>query len=398
MTENPTLYFWNPKTKNHHRMYTNTHTPMDHPKHSSLGLHLTFLSLLLACVVYLCIWLSSSSLINPLFPFQKHDVDCTAQTPIAAVTTTTEFNVVEDELETVLAKASMDNKSVIIAVINKAYAVQDVKADTTMLDLFIESFWQGEGTRTLVDHLVLVAVDQIAYDRCMFLRLNCYRLETDGVDFGGEKIYMSEDFIKMMWRRTWLLLEVLKRGYSFVFTDTDVLWLRDPFTKLSKNETEDLQISTDMFFGDPWNVSQLINTGFYYIRSNNKTIALFDRWYTSKDNATGLKEQDVLLNLIRGGIVDELGLRVRFLDTLYFSGFCQDSKDFGQVSTVHANCCRSIVAKVKDLKAVLGDWKRFKKFMSHKRSSGTSTRSFQWTGHFGCLNSWAVPNNSGSNS
>ncbi|CAN6562480.1 unnamed protein product [Malus baccata var. baccata] len=261
MTENPTLYFWNPKTKNHHRMYTNTHTPMDHPKHSSLGLHLTFLSLLLACIVYLCIWLSSSSLINPLFPFQKHDVDCTAQTP-----------------------------------------------------------------------------------------------------------------------------------------DTDVLWLRDPFTKLSKNETEDLQISTDMFFGDPWNVSQLINTGFYYIRSNNKTIALFDRWYTSKDNATGLKEQDVLLNLIRGGIVDELGLRVRFLDTLYFSGFCQDSKDFGQVSTVHANCCRSIVAKVKDLKAVLGDWKRFKKFMSHKRSSGTSTRSFQWTGHFGCLNSWAVPNNSGSNS
>ncbi|KAM1027628.1 hypothetical protein ACFX13_041091 [Malus domestica] len=390
--ENPAL-FLDPKTKNHPRIYTkhtHTHPQMDHPKHSSLRSNLAFLALFLACVVYVCIWSSSSSLINPLFPFQKRGVDCASQTTTAAATT--EFNVVEDELETVLGKASMDNKTVIIAVINKAYAVQDVKADTTMLDLFIESFWQGEGTMTLVDHLVLVAVDQTAYDRCMFLRLNCYRLETEGVDFGGEKLFMSEDFIKMMWRRTWLLLEVLKRGYSFVFTDTDVVWLRDPFKRLSKNETEDLQMSTDMFFGDPWNASQLINTGFYYVRSNSKTIALFDRWYTSKDNATGLKEQDVLLNLFRGGITGELGLRVRFLDTLYFSGFCQNSRDFGQVSTVHANCCRSIVAKVKDLKAVLRDWKRFKRFMSHKRSSGTSTTSFQWTGHFGCWNSWAVPN------
>lgn len=96
--------------------------------------------------------------------------------------------------------------------------MQDVNADTTMLDLFLESFWLGDGTRELLDHLVLVAVDQTAYDRCRFLRLNCYRLETDGVDFGGEKLYMSPEFIKMMWRRTWFLLEVLKRGYSFVFT------------------------------------------------------------------------------------------------------------------------------------------------------------------------------------
>jgi hypothetical protein len=43
-------------------------------------------------------------------------------------------------------------------------------------------------------------------------------LETDGVDFGGEKLYMSQEFIKMMWRRTFFLLEVLKRGYNFIFT------------------------------------------------------------------------------------------------------------------------------------------------------------------------------------
>jgi hypothetical protein len=110
-------------------------------------------------------------------------------------------------------------KTVILAVVNKAYVEQDVKGDAiTMFDLFLSSFWLGEGTRSLIDNLLIVAVDQTAYDRCQFLRLNCYRLETDGVDFGGEKIYMSQEFINMMWRRTSFLLEVLKRGYNLVFT------------------------------------------------------------------------------------------------------------------------------------------------------------------------------------
>lgn len=112
----------------------------------------------------------------------------------------------------------MENKTVIIAVINRAYADQDMKADTTMLDIFLDSLWLGEDTKKLRDHLLLVAVDQTAYDRCRFLRLNCFRLETDGVDFRGEQLYMSQDFIKMMWRRTLFLSEVLKRGYSFIFT------------------------------------------------------------------------------------------------------------------------------------------------------------------------------------
>ncbi|KAJ4950102.1 hypothetical protein NE237_026934 [Protea cynaroides] len=43
-------------------------------------------------------------------------------------------------------------------------------------------------------------------------------LETEGVNFGGEKLYMSQDFINMMWKRTQFVGEVLKRGYNFIFT------------------------------------------------------------------------------------------------------------------------------------------------------------------------------------
>ena len=43
-----------------------------------------------------------------------------------------------------------------------------------------------------------------------------------------------------------------------VSQDTDVMWLRNPFTRLSKNETEDFHISTDTYLGDPWSEKNLM--------------------------------------------------------------------------------------------------------------------------------------------
>ncbi|KAI9112765.1 hypothetical protein K1719_016268 [Acacia pycnantha] len=360
-------------------------------KQTLLFTNLALFSLLLSSFLFLFL-LSSSFSPHPLLSLHRQthqkqppsSFNLSPNSPVA-------IDEAGDELEVALARASMGKKkTVIITVINKAYEEADVEEDISMLDLFLESFWVGDGTRSLVDHLLIVAVDRTAYERCKFRRLICFRLETDGSDFETEKVYMSNGFIEMMWTRTRFLLEVLKRGYSFVFTDTDVMWLRNPFRRLSNTKTEDLQISTDKYLGNPWSEDHLINTGFYFIRSNNKTISLFETWYSKKDNSTGLKEQDVLLDLIgHYGIFRKLGLRVRFLDTLYFSGFCEDSKDLRVVATVHANCCQSITAKVADLKVVLRDWEQFKKLSSHEKLEKTNlTANYQWTEHSGCWNSW----------
>lgn len=78
-----------------------------------------------------------------------------------------------------------------------------------------------------------------------------------------------------------------------------------------------------------------------------------------------------------------MGLTVRFLDTLYFSGFCDDSKDLNIVATVHANYCRSISAKLADLTIVLYDWRRFKIM-----PIANQTSTFGWTQHVNCRDSW----------
>ncbi|CAA7048071.1 unnamed protein product [Microthlaspi erraticum] len=308
---------------------------------------------------------SSRSISNPLSVLQS-----IVNTPQSLKNI--EFPV--EELEATLDRAAAgNNKTVIITVVNKAY-VEEVGGGRTMLDLFLESFWEGEGTLPLLDHLMVVATDQTAYDRCRFRRLHCYKMDTEGLDLEGEKVYMSADFIEMMWRRTRLLLDVLRRGYHLIFTDTDVMWLRSPFSRLSNNGSFDMQISVDN--SDVG--GHLINTGFYHVQSNNRTISLFQKWYDMRLNTTGMKEQDVLKDLLDSGFFNRLGLTVGFLNTTYFSGFCQDSPDMGAVTTVHANCCRHIPAKVSDLTLVLRDWKRYK--ASHVNS--------KWSPHTKCWGSW----------
>ena len=170
--------------------------------------------------------------------------------------------------------------------------------------------------------------------------------------------------------------------------DMDVSWLRNPFPRLSTNLTDDLQISTDKFLAGQPPEDQLINTGFYLVRSNNKTIALFETWYAMKNNSEGKKEQDVLIDLMKMGISRQLGIALTTLSTLYFSGFCQDSKDFRAVITVHANCCRTISAKVADLKAVHRDWRRFKAAAATTTTNKTDPASLRWSAHDACYHSW----------
>ena len=103
--------------------------------------------------------------------------------------------------------------------LNKAYAEED-----GLLDLFVESLKRGEGTEKLIRHVLLVAMDRTAFRRCRSLGgVRCYRLPasaaTNGTDdLSSEQLYMSDGFIRMMWRRIRLLGDVLRHGYSFIFT------------------------------------------------------------------------------------------------------------------------------------------------------------------------------------
>ncbi|WP_368981212.1 putative nucleotide-diphospho-sugar transferase, partial [Pseudomonas poae] len=60
-----------------------------------------------------------------------------------------------------------------------------------------------------------------------------------------------------------------------------MMWLRSPFSRLRNNGSLDMQISVD---SSDVGAGHLINTGFYHVRSNNRTISLFQKWYDMRLN------------------------------------------------------------------------------------------------------------------
>lgn len=107
----------------------------------------------------------------------------------------------------------MEDGTVILTTLNDAWAEPE-----SLLDLFLKSFENGNGTQKLLKHLVIVSLDQKAYSRCLAVHPHCYQLNTEGINFSKEAYFMTSDYLKMMWRRIEFLTIVLEMGFSFVFT------------------------------------------------------------------------------------------------------------------------------------------------------------------------------------
>ncbi|CAL5339134.1 unnamed protein product [Camellia sinensis] len=276
------------------------------------------------------------------------------------------------KLERVLKNAAMKDGTVILTTLNEAWA-----APNSIIDLFLESFRIGYGTRKLLNHLVIIALDEKAFSRCLVVHNHCFSLFTEGANFSQEAYFMTPDYLKMMWRRIDFLRSVLEMGYNFVFTDADIMWFRDPFPRFYLDA--DFQIACDQFLGSSYDLENRPNGGFSFVRSNNRSIEFYKFWHSSREAYPGYHDQDVLNIIKYDAFLIDIELKMRFLNTANFGGFCEPSKDLNQVCTMHANCCVGMGNKVHDLKVMLEDWKQYMSLPpSLKRSS---------------MSSWRVPQN-----
>ncbi|XP_028550988.1 uncharacterized protein At4g15970 [Dendrobium catenatum] len=262
------------------------------------------------------------------------------------------FDLDKERLARVLKASAMEDNTVILTTLNAAWA-----SNGTIIDLFLESFQIGNDTRSLLDHLVIIAFDKKAYLRCRAIHAHCFALATNGVDFSVQENFMTEGYLKMMWRRIDFLRIVLEMGYNFIFTDADIMWFRNPLSRFFPDG--DFQIACDQFNGNPYDRHNRPNGGFNYVKSSNRTIKFYKFWYTSRVKHPELHDQDVL-NIIKfDPFIDEIGLKMRFLSTAFFGGICQPSRDFNLVCTMHANCCIGLNRKINDLSVMLEDWRSY---------------------------------------
>ncbi|RLN41499.1 uncharacterized protein C2845_PM01G01740 [Panicum miliaceum] len=263
-----------------------------------------------------------------------------------------DLDIDDAKLEEVLRGAAMANDTVILTTLNAAWSEPG-----SVLDVFLESFRTGESTRELLEHLIIVSLDTAAHARCRQVHRHCFALVAGGVDFSGQKNFMTDGYLKMMWSRINFLGQVLEKGFSFIFTDTDIVWFRNPLPHFYLDG--DFQIACDHFTGDPDDLSNAPNGGFAYVRSNSETIEFYRFWYAAREKHPGLHDQDVLNSIKHDSFVAELGVKIKFLSTELFGGLCEPSRNMSRVCTMHANCCIGLSRKISDLNAMLRDWRRF---------------------------------------
>ncbi|XP_010691066.1 uncharacterized protein At4g15970 isoform X2 [Beta vulgaris subsp. vulgaris] len=272
------------------------------------------------------------------------------------------------ELRKVLEAASTKDKTVILTTLNEAWTKPD-----SLFDLFLKSFRTGNNTAPLLNHLVVIAVDEKAYLRCQKLVTHCYFHKTkQSSEMAHEARFMSPIYMDMMWERLAFLQTILSLGYNFLFTDTDVMWFRDPFPHFTLDS--DFQTSCDLFNGMEFDIQNSPNNGFLFVRSNHRTIKFYKFWVSSRNTYPNLHEQDVFNRIKNDIYIQKLGVKLRFLDTDYFGGFCSPSKDFNKVCTMHANCCVGLDRKIADLNTTLEVWKNYQ-----LSSSNTTQQSSDWT-------------------
>ncbi|KOM54570.1 hypothetical protein LR48_Vigan10g046200 [Vigna angularis] len=262
----------------------------------------------------------------------------------------------------------MKDKTVIITTLNDAWAEPG-----SIFDLFLESFRVGNQTQQLLNHLVVITYDPKTHERCLAMHHHCYLVENKEGNFTGEMFYMSPNYLQLIWGRAKLLGSVLELGYNFLFTDTDIMWLRDPFGLFY--EDADFQIACDFFNGNSSDIGNFPNGGFKYMRSNERTIWFIKFWINARIYFPGLGEQAVFNMIKLHPLIADMKVKIRFLSTDYFGGFCEPSKDLNQVSTMHANCCIGIENKIHDLKILLEDWKKYMALSDHDREH----LSHSWT-------------------
>ncbi|KAJ3693372.1 hypothetical protein LUZ60_008852 [Juncus effusus] len=277
----------------------------------------------------------------------------------------THEEVMFQDLAPLLKRAATWDKTVIITSVNWVFAQPD-----SLLDIFLQSFRNGEKIDYLLNHLIIVAFDARAFERCKLVHTYCFEKKAENVNFDGAEWFMSPGYNNLVWEKIRIQQYILEQGYNFVFTDVDVMWFRNPLKHITVYA--DLTLSCDGFNGNPDDVDNYPNTGLFYVKSSNKTAEMMQYWHEARRRFSTDMDQNIF-NKIKHELVDSLGIKIQFVDTKYFSGFCNYNEDMDEVFTMHSNCCVGLEKKVSDLRNILDDWKNYTSLPIGERKKGLVT-------------------------
>ena len=93
------------------------------------------------------------------------------------------------------------------------------------------------------------------------------------------KVYLDDTFGRVMWFKVTSVYLALATGFNVLFQDVDLVWMKNPFQYL-------MDLPHDIIFMDDGQISPryspfYVNSGFYFVKYNEKTVYLLEKMMKS---------------------------------------------------------------------------------------------------------------------
>jgi len=176
---------------------------------------------------------------------------------------------------------------------------------------------RAKGFETILDTIMLFATDEETYDLATSLGLTAYYNTNifGAMPKQAAKEYADDTFRLLMFAKVYCVHMVSQLGYHFLFQDVDVIWYKNPLQWFHNKTNTD----QDMYFQDDgsralYYAPYAANTGFYYVRNNERTRYFFHSLLMAGDLIMSSYSHQIALNALLSEHISLYGLSVKICD------------------------------------------------------------------------------------
>ncbi|KAG7367502.1 nucleotide-diphospho-sugar transferase [Nitzschia inconspicua] len=187
-----------------------------------------------------------------------------------------------------------------------------------------------------LSHVVMFATDLDTHKLSQELGISSYYDESIFGDMPEQAAnrYADMIFTRMMMAKIYCVHLALTSGYSVLFQDVDVVWYKNPLPYLESDTFSEF----DMVFQDDGSRQARFspyspNSGFYYVRRNDKTLLFFATFLRKGDVLLQAKSHQEVVTSLLNEFTSTHGLRVKVVKKGMNNNFpggseFHNSKDF----------------------------------------------------------------------
>jgi Nucleotide-diphospho-sugar transferase len=174
-----------------------------------------------------------------------------------------------------------------------------------------------KGLEDVLANVLLFCTDEETCELAQSLGLTTF---FDEQNFGrlpkrAARAYADATFMEMMGAKVYCVQMVSMLGYDILFQDVDVVWYRDPLPWFLET-ADDPQRNFDVYFQDDGNHAVFYapysaNTGFYYVRNNDRTRYFLNSLLMAGDLIISSRSHQIALVALLNEHASMYGLRVK---------------------------------------------------------------------------------------